>query len=197
MNPAFHRVEDDARQPGRGAFFRGWAGLRGFTLLEMCIVLLILAVLMGVIAPGMQSALAEAGLRSDARELSLMVKTAMLQSVEEHRVYALNLSEKTMALGPIAPAAPEDANAPADPNQPLELAQDSIENWKLDTKNKLLLPDPEGHGRWQPIESAQWVFRPGELCPARQICFTRGEARLEVTFNALTGNVEDERSIFP
>jgi prepilin-type N-terminal cleavage/methylation domain-containing protein len=75
---------------------------RGFTLIEICIMLVILAILMGVIAPGMPSAMAEAGVRSDARQLSLMVKTAMLQSVEEHRVYVLDLDEKNMSLGPIA-----------------------------------------------------------------------------------------------
>ena len=195
MNPRAHRETSSALFRGGERFFFAKAR-RGFTLLEICIVLLILGILMGVIAPGMQSALAEAGLRADARQLSLMVKTAMLQSVEEHRVYVLDLSEKDLSLGPIAPPAPDEEKTP-DPDQPLEQAQDSTQTWPVDSHNKLLLPDPKSTGHWQLIQSAQWIFRPGELCPASTICFTRGEARLEVTFNALTGNVENERSIFP
>jgi prepilin-type N-terminal cleavage/methylation domain-containing protein len=195
MKPKAHLETRDTLAQGRVRSFRR-TPRRGFTLLEMCIVLLILGILMGVIAPGMQSALAESGVRSDARQLSLMVKTAMLQSIEEHQVYVLNLNEKSLSLGPLAPTTGNDGK-PSDPDQPLQQAQDSTQTWTLDAKNKLLLPDPDGRGHWQPIQSAQWVFRPGELCPATQICFTRGEARLEVTFNALTGNVEEERSIFP
>jgi prepilin-type N-terminal cleavage/methylation domain-containing protein len=195
MKPVAHPQTGNAATRGGAGFF-SWRARRGFTLLEICIVLVILGVLMGVIAPGMQSALAEAGVRSDARQLSLMVKTAMLQSVEEHKVYVLDLSEKNLSLGPLAPFTSQDGK-PADPDQPLEPAQDSTQTWPLDAKNKLLLPDPDGRGHWQPIQSAQWVFRPGELCPASSVCFTRGEARLEVTFNALTGNVEEERSVFP
>ena len=174
---------------GRARFERG-----GFTLLEICIVLVILGLLMTVMAPGIQSAFSEAAVRSDARQLSLMVKTAMLQSAEEHRAYVLNLSEKEISLGPIAPA-PPDQDASSD--QPYGQLADSTQTCPLDSGNQLLLPDPKAPGHWQKILAAQWIFRPGELCPAAQVCFTRGEARLEMTFNALTGNVEDERSVFP
>lgn len=196
MNHRAHGAILKARLREREGFFRGAAWSQGFTLLEMCIVLLILGILMTVIAPGMQSAFAEAGIRSDAHELSLMIKTAMLQSVEEHRAYVMDLSETSLSLGPIAPA-PENGQIPADPDQPLAQLGESTQTWPLDSKNLLLFPDPKARGHWQKIRSAQWVFRPGQLCPATSICFTRGEARLEVTFNALTGNVEDERSIFP
>ena len=171
MRAAFHGKKETMR-PCR-------CPARGFTLLEICIVLVILGVLMGVIAPGMQSALNEQAVRSDARKLSLLVKTAMLRSNEEHRTYLLNLSEKSWSLAPLG----TDAAA----------ADDS---WQLAARNLLLLPDPKSEGNWQPILSAQWVFRPGELCPATSACFTRGTSRLELTFNALTGNVDDERSIF-
>jgi prepilin-type N-terminal cleavage/methylation domain-containing protein len=193
MKPEANRKKGGAL---RRANFLPMTWRRGFTLLEMCIVLLILGILMGVIAPGMQSALAEAGVRSDARQLSLMVKTAMLESVEEHKIYLLDLSETNLSLGRLAPSPPEDEEN-AKPDQPLEQAQGTTQTWTLDAWNKLLLPDPNGRGGWQRIQSTQWVFRPGELCPASRVCFTRGKARLEVSFNALTGNVEEERSVFP
>jgi prepilin-type N-terminal cleavage/methylation domain-containing protein len=152
----------------------------GFTLLEICIVLVILGVLMGVIAPGMQSALNEQAVRSDAHRLSLLVKAGMLRSNEEHRSYVLTLDEKNWSLLPLG-----DNSA-----QP-----DSDSTWQPGSGNKLLLPNEAG--KWLPNLSTQWDFRPGELCPATPVRFTRGKSELEMTFNALTGNVEDERSIFP
>ena len=182
--------------PNSKAFARGGerSGRGGFTLLEMVIVLIILGLLMTVLAPGISSAFSEAAVRSDARQLSLMVKTAMLQSADEHRAYVLNLNKKSFSLGPIAPAPPDADN---NPDQPYFQQPDSTQTVQLDSSNQLLLPDPKGNGHWQKVLAAQWVFRPGELCPASQVCFTRGGARLEISFNALTGNVEDERSSFP
>jgi prepilin-type N-terminal cleavage/methylation domain-containing protein len=173
MRAAFHGK--------KGTTWQRRCPARGFTLLEICIVLVILGVLMGVIAPGMQSALNEQSVRSDACKLSLLVKTAMLRSNEEHKAYVLNLSEKNWSLAPFEAGKDDTAAVPED-------------SWQL--SNQLLLPDPKSEGNWQPILSAQWVFRPGQLCPATAVCFTRGQSRLELTFNALTGNAEDEGSIF-
>ena len=165
----------------------------------MVVVLVILGILMTVIAPGMQSAFAEQRLRSDASELSLMVKTAMIQCEEEHRTYVLQLSETGLSLAPQAPAKTDDASAPSTTTTDDPKSQDATatESWQLNQQNQLLLPDPKAAGRWQRIESAQWVFRPGELCPASDVLFTRGEAQLHLNFNALTGNVEKEWSSFP
>ena len=40
-------------------------------------------------------------------------------------------------------------------------------------------------------------FVPGDLCPATKVRLTRGDSWLEMTFNALTGNVETESAYFP
>ena len=40
-------------------------------------------------------------------------------------------------------------------------------------------------------------FKPGELCPASRVHLGRGDAWLEMSFNALTGNVENEAAYFP
>ena len=61
--------------PADGSIFA-----EGFTLLEMCMVLFIIALLFGVTMPAMQSAFVEQAVRRDAHQLALMVKTAMIQS---------------------------------------------------------------------------------------------------------------------
>src|SRR5258708_4071627 len=52
----------------------------GFTLLELCMVLFIIALLFGLAMPSVESAFVEQGVRRDAHQLALMVKTAMMQS---------------------------------------------------------------------------------------------------------------------
>ena len=46
-------------------------------------------------------------------------------------------------------------------------------------------------------DNTSWTFKPGELCPAMRVRITRGDAWLEMSFSALTGNVEDEKTYFP
>ena len=77
----------------------------------MCMVLFIIALLFGVTMPAMQSAFVEQAVRRDAHQLALMVKTAMIQSAEQHRAYVIDLTDTTMALHPVGEAAadPDDA----------------------------------------------------------------------------------------
>jgi prepilin-type N-terminal cleavage/methylation domain-containing protein len=152
--------------------------VRGFTLLEMCLVLVIIAVLMGVMMPSIQSAFAENAVRADARQLSLLIKTGMLESSDEHRDYVLKLSSNAVDLHP--------ARSP-----------DEDQARVLDSSNKLLVPDPRKANGWKEISTLSWFFQPGELCPATRVRLARGPAWLEMSFNALTGNVENETAYFP
>jgi hypothetical protein len=70
-------------------------------------------------------------------------------------------------------------------------------NSKLDPRNKLQVPDPDKKNAWVAMPPTSWVFQPGELCPASQVRFSRGDAWLIMSFNALTGNVENESTYFP
>ena len=63
---------------------------------------------------------------------------------------------------------------------------------------KLLTPDPQKTDGWLAMpDGTQWVFQPGELCPATRVRLARGDAWVEMSFNALTGNVENEGANFP
>jgi hypothetical protein len=172
----------------------------------MCFVLLIIVILMAVSTPAIESAFVEQAVRNDAHQLSLMVKTAMLQSVEQHRVYVIDLTDTTMALHPQGDEtnsddAPPPASASASTNSDDADAQDGPQgvdvNSKLDPRNKLQVPDPDKKNAWVAMPPTSWVFQPGELCPASQVRFSRGDAWLIMSFNALTGNVENESTYFP
>jgi prepilin-type N-terminal cleavage/methylation domain-containing protein len=162
---------------------------RGFTLLELCIVLLIMAILLGVMAPAIHSVFVESALRADARQLSFLVRTAMLQSGDEHRGYVLDLTASSLDLHPAATGPAADA--------PAGDAPDASATYQLDAADKLYVPDPKKKSAWIRMPATSWTFQPGELCPATRVRMMRGKAWLEMNFNALTGNTENEADYFP
>ncbi len=173
----------------------------GFTLLEMIIVLVIIAIMAGLSMPSIKSAFTEQGVRKDAHQLALMVKTAMIQAAEQNRPYVIDLTSKTIALHPAgidaadpdAPETSDDADAATGPAQ-VNVAVTTT----LDTPNQLQFPDAEKADKWDPVpDGTQWVFDPGELCPTTRIRILRGDAWIELTFSALTGNVEEEKNYLP
>lgn len=172
---------------------------QGFTLLEMCIVLFIIALLAGMMVPAWNSALAEQAVRNDAHELSLMVKTAMLQSTDQHRAYIIDLTPPTMSLHPVGATDSDSTPSTSDKDSSEEkTAPEDVQIvQQLDRANKLLLPDPDKPKAWQSVTSATWLFQPGELCPAPHVRLTRGNAWIELSFNPLTGNVDNEATYFP
>ena len=178
-------------------FFRSQGGAHrgGFTLLEICIVLLVLAVLMGVIVPGMQSALNEQGIRTDARQLSLLIKTAVQQSNEEHGTYRVELGDGTVLLERDQPASTLQTISTQDEEPTMK--PEVLQSFRLSTENRLSISNTGNEGDCKPVASAEWVFRAGELCPVTWISLERGKSRLDLDFNALTGDVDEERSYFP
>jgi len=179
-------------------------GKSGFTLLEMCIVLLIIAMLFGLATPALQSAMTEQKVRADSHQLALMVKTAMIQSGEQHRAYDIDLTATTMALHPAGVAAADaddssDDSTDADTDASTQTVQPNVSvTSNLDPSNKLLVPDPTKADAWIPMpDGTEWVFQPGDLCPATVVRFGHGDAWIQLTFDALTGNVSNETYSLP
>jgi prepilin-type N-terminal cleavage/methylation domain-containing protein len=179
---------------------------RGYTLLEMCVVMFILLLFLTAGLPAIQSAFTEQDLRSDSRELALCVRTAVLQSNDQHRPYVIELTSSNFYLHPVEPLVeqndgagqnvPAGNDANADPNSAPHL-EDVEEMHTLNKPTKLLVPDPEKPKAWIPLTPTQWVFHPGTLYIVPRVRFTRGDAWIELGFNPLTGNVEDESNYFP
>jgi len=166
---------------------------RGFTLLELCIVLLIMAILLGVMAPAIHSAFVESLLRADARQLSFMVRTAMLRSGDEHRGYVLDLTSTGLDLHPAATGPATDSSTDAAVGD----TGDAPTTYQFDAADKLYLPDPKRNSAWVHMTATSWIFQPGELCPATRVRLMRRNSWMEMSFNALTGTMENEADYFP
>ncbi len=168
----------------------------------MCIVLIIIVLLLGVSMPAMESAFTEQGLRSDSHQLALMVRTAMIQSAEQHRNYVVELDSASIALHPQDPTVKPDEDATSvtdatDAAATSPVMEDVTATDELDAKNKLQAPDPDKTDKWIDMPPTTWVFQPGQLCPASRVRMTRGDAYVEMSFTPLTGNVENENAYFP
>ena len=159
----------------------------GFTLLELCIVLCIIALLAGLVMPAMNSAFTEQSLRADSHRLALMARTAMIASREQQRPFVMKLDGNRVALQPQAAAIADTSGLPA----PRDVAQTET------VANVLQFPDAEKKDGWETLPTVSWTFEPDGLCPLPRLRLQRGAAYIEMSFNALTGGVEDESVSLP
>jgi prepilin-type N-terminal cleavage/methylation domain-containing protein len=179
---------------------------RGFTLLEMCIVLFIIMLFAAAGLPAIESAFTEQTMRADSRELALMVRTAVLQSSDQHRPYVIDLTSSNFYLHPAEAMvggkdqSDQDAASDADSSDKTntDLQSEDVEVMHaMGSGNKLLAPDPDKPRQWVPMTPTQWRFQPGGLCLLPRVRFERDRSWQELGFNPLTGNVEDESYYFP
>lgn len=180
----------------------------GFTLLELCIVLFIIVLLAGAAMPAMESAFTEQALRTDAHQLSLMVKTAMIKSGEQQRPYVISLDGKSLLMEPVpdavvaaGAATAADSSGPvtsstADSDADSGPAPEDV-TMSQTLENPLKFPDAVKKNTWDVLPSVNWTFTPAGLCPLPRVRLERGNAYIEMSFNPLTGDVEDESTYLP
>jgi prepilin-type N-terminal cleavage/methylation domain-containing protein len=158
---------------------------RGFTLIETCMVLLILAILMGVLVPAMRSAFIENSIRSDSRELEIMVKAATIRSTDRQQTYVLDLTSTSMALHV---AGQSDDGTKAGSGSAIH---------SLDSANRLEVRDPKKPSAWITMAPATWLFEAGKLSRNPEIRVAQGRAWIALTFNPLTGDLDREEESVP
>lgn len=149
-------------------------GSRGFTLVEIMLVIGLGAILAVVAIPSIEGWMAESRLSSKASELIGLVQAAKLQADEKGEAHFVVLL-------------PSDEKAPKDPepNVAYLVADDSVE-WKLER------PGPRG----KPVRVSEIQVDSQGLVEPVTFRVSSGEKYVEYRFDFLTGHALSQGSSF-
>jgi type II secretory pathway pseudopilin PulG len=149
----------------------------GFTLLEICFVLFIVAVLFAVAAPPVAKQFQEEQIRKPIRELQSFAKTARRLSMEQNRPYQILLLNGGYLL------------------EPVERKEGDNQSMRYDLPNRVTFEIQRPTDRsLQRVEDARWIFTPNGLCEPITFFFQRGNDWVRFRIDALTARIENEES---
>jgi prepilin-type N-terminal cleavage/methylation domain-containing protein len=147
---------------------------RGFTLLEVCVVLFIVAVLFVVAVPPAAHLLDEEQLEKPIRELQTFARTARRNAMLEDRAYEVLLLNDSYVLRPISGEAKSMSYVlPADITFAIKRLNDRDFARQAD---------------------ARWVFSPNGLCEPLTFLFQRGSDWIKFRADPLTATLHREES---
>jgi len=152
-------------------------GGRGFTLLEMALVLFILVVIAGLAIPMTSGLVAQERLKAAARTLQDYAVSARRLAVTEGRPYDIVFHANSFTLERLGA---DDAKE-EDTVGRVQLASNvrySLQRWG---KDEFAKPAKE-----------QWVFRSDGICEPIRVHFESKDGWIEYSFNPLTARPQDE-----
>jgi type II secretory pathway pseudopilin PulG len=156
---------------------RDFGRTAGFTLLEICFVLFIVAVLFAVAAPPVAKQFQEEQIRKPVRELQTFAKTARRLAMEQNRVYVILLLNNGFLL------------------EPLEKKDTDTQSLRYDLPNHVTFEIQRPSDRsLERIADARWVFTPNGLCEPITFFFQRDQDWVRFRIDALTARMENEES---
>jgi type II secretory pathway pseudopilin PulG len=161
----FRRRQPTARRTG------------AFTLLEICFVLFIVAVLFAVAAPPVAKQFQEEQIRKPVRELQSFAKTARRLAMEQDRAYVILLLDTGYLL------------------EPLEKKDGDTQSLRYDLPAgvKFEIQRPADRGL-KAVADARWIFTSNGLCEPITFFFQRNQDWVRFKIDALTARMENEES---
>jgi prepilin-type N-terminal cleavage/methylation domain-containing protein len=153
--------------------------LRGFTILEVCVVLFIVAVIFVVAAPPAAHLLDEEKLQKPVRELQRFAKTARRDAMLEDRAYEVLLLNDSYILRPVSKDPGGAGNTPMSYELPADITF---------AIKRLSDRDFARHA------DARWIFSPNGLCEPLTFLFQRGSDWIRFRVDPLTATVQTEES---
>lgn len=150
---------------------------RGFTLIEIAIVLAIIVLIIGAAIPFSSGFMREQRLRDVVRELLVLAKTARAEAMSTGRPAAVIFDKKGFALA--RPGAEEVSDSFVLPRG----------------MSYVLVP----FGREKPVspDGQRWIFQPTGLCEPVTFRVDEDEAWMRVTFDPLTAGIAEEAYSIP
>ncbi len=151
----------------------------GFTILEVCVVLFIIAVMFSVAVPTASHLLDEEKLQGPIRELQTFARTARRDAMMENRAYEVLLLNDSYLLRPV-----DDSND-AD-HKPITYGLPSGVTFAIKR-----LGDPD----FLKQTDSAWYFSPNGLCEPMKFLFQREGDWVRFQVDPLTGTIEKEESL--
>ncbi|HEY0789951.1 MAG TPA: type II secretion system protein [Chthoniobacterales bacterium] len=148
----------------------------GFTLLEVCVVLFIVAMIFVVSAVPAGHLVKEEKLFSQMRHLQSTAKTARLRAMAQHEIILIEFNPSGYELR----AAKEAAHGP-----------DTY--YTLPRSTELLVRTP-ADDNFRSASRLQWYFGPNGLCEPIAFLLQEGKSWVRFRVDPLTARVEDEQS---
>lgn len=158
---------------------------RGFTLLEMMLVIGILVIVAAMAVPATSGLVARERLKAQAKLLQDYAASARKLAVTEGRPYEILLDERGFSLEPSGGDG-RDAAQKEGALGSVKLAPNvryRVQRW--------------GVSEFDTPEGESWVFRPDGICEPIRVHFQNGEGWIEYSFNPLTAGPVDEDFHFP
>lgn len=155
---------------------------RGFTLLEMGLVLFILLLIAGVAIPATSGLITEEQLRQHSNELLLYARTARRLAVSENRPYEIRFAEKSFSLEPYLTGENRNPDVVSDHELTSGVSY-AVQRW-----NEKELGKPEDQS---------WIFQPSGICEPIRVRFQNGRNWIEIAINPLTARAQEETYHFP
>ena len=153
--------------------------VRGFTILEVCVVLFIIAVMFSVAVPTASHLLDEEKLQRPIRELQTFARTARRDAMMENRPYVILLLNDSYLLRPVD-ISKESGRKPLTYNLPAGVTF---------TIKRL------GDHDFLKQTEASWFFSPNGLCEPMRFLFQRASDWVRFRVDPLTGTIQDEESL--
>ncbi len=155
---------------------------QGFTLLELCITMLVMALMMGMAVYSYQGLNAEGDIRRPASELESMAKEAVRRASLYEAPQFIHF-EKTGFFMKYK----QDAD--------LSRSEQESAAWQ----RRVTVPEEMkiflkrwGSKRWMLATGEKWAISPGGLCEPLQVRLELGKSFLEMDFDPLSGGVREE-----
>ena len=162
-----------------------WESQRAFTLLEICLVLFLVVLILGVTVAPVSSLFSEERTRCGARELQVLAKTARRLAMAERRAYEIRLKEAGFSLLVVP-----------NPQKPHPEKETPVRVYAMSSGVEYRILPWEGE-MWKKPKGECWVFQPTGLCKPMKVQFIHGETWLELEFDPLTAGIENEAYYFP
>lgn len=150
---------------------------RGYTLLEIAMVVAIIVLLIGTAVPLTSGFTREQRLRDVVRELLVLAKTARADAMTTGRAAEVVFAKNGFAL--LRPGEEEPR-----------------ESFRLPRGLGYTI-EPFGAERAVRPDGQRWIFQPTGLCEPLSVRVEEDEAWMQVTFDALTAGIADESYHIP